>query len=111
MKDRYNEIITMNEVTNNGRQVHLYYEPSKNEFQAYGYSAYIIAHAFPSVMPSYAEDEQMPMVEVDDYLISRLKKKLDEIRYIENEYYLMEAEKPINENDYTCWVAKVRGEE
>lgn len=109
MKDRYNVIVTMNEVTNNGHQVHLYYDPSKNVYQAYGYSAYIITHAFPSVMASYAEDEQMPVVVVDDDLISRLKRRLNEIRYIENEYYLMEAEKPINENDYTRWVARVSG--
>ena len=111
MKDSVNEKITVNEVMNNGRQVHLYYDPTMGEYQAYGYSAYIINHTNPSIFPTYSEDKQMPMVVVNDAQINNLKKKLDEIMYIEDEYYLFETQKPITENDYAKWVAKVRGEE
>ena len=49
MKDSVSEKITANEVMNNGRQVHLYYAPTMGEYQAYGYSAYIINHTNPSI--------------------------------------------------------------
>lgn len=109
MEDRFNDKIVVNEVQNVGCQVHLYYDPTKQEYQAYGYSAYIITHTVSAPFPTYATNMQMPMVAVDEGIIDKLKKKLEEIIYLEDEYYLLEAKQKLDEDDYDLWSAKVRG--
>ena len=54
MKDSVSEKITANEVMNNGRQVHLYYDPTMGEYQTYGYSAYNAEVAVEEIMKNDA---------------------------------------------------------
>ena len=51
----------------------------------------------------------MPVVVAGQDVIGLLRKKLEEIVYLENEYYQFEAKNIYDEEDYDRWAAKVRG--
>lgn len=103
------EVITRNEVMNDGKTVHLYFNKMYQEYVAYGISAYIIAHTIPTQFPTYSDDMQMPMVAVDKNNISQLKKNLEVVSFNEDEYYQLKSKKELDEDDYERWANMVRG--
>ena len=109
MEDRIQDKIIVNEVKNDGSQAHLYFDPTNKNCQAYGISAYIVTHVIASLFPTYSESLQMPVVVAGQDVIGLLRKKLEEIVYLENEYYQFEAKNIYDEEDYDRWAAKVRG--
>ncbi len=54
------DIITLNEVGNDGKTIHLYYNASVGFYVAYGYSAFFVTH-FASPPCSFSEELLMPV--------------------------------------------------
>ena len=73
------EIIAKNEVLNDGRIIHLYFNSMVGLYVAYGVSAYLLckhAHA----RPSYSEEMQMPAAVINAGHYEELKKQIDDLR-------------------------------
>ena len=103
-----NEIkVLMNEVNNDGSSAHLYYSPSLGSYVAYGISAYIIFKMEVGMKPSYSHNLQMPMVVVRNNQIDILKKKMESINSIENEYMLFETSKKYDDENYDEWAGNI----
>ena len=54
------DLITLNEVQNNGRTIHLYFNPEVGRYVADGFSAFFAAHIV-DVIAAFSEDLQMPV--------------------------------------------------
>ncbi len=54
------DIITLNEVVNDGKTIHLYYNASVGFYVAYGYSAFFVTH-FASPPCSFSDELLMPV--------------------------------------------------
>ena len=54
------EEITINEVQNDGKTIHLYFNPEIGLYVAYGFSAFFAAHIV-DVIAAFSEDLQMPV--------------------------------------------------
>lgn len=100
--------ILMNEIYNDGSMVHLYYHPLYGRYMAYGISAYVVNCAVNSVRPTYDHNLQMPKVEVNDEQIDMLKKKMECILFIENDYYQFEGQ--YDDRDYNNWANHIRNQ-
>lgn len=100
------EAITMNEVVNDGKTIHLYFNPEVGLYVAYGFSAFFASHIV-DVMASYSEDMQMPVVllrkpDVEELRMSTIKKEHDY-----HQYYKLELKHKLELDDYQRWVDSV----
>ncbi len=106
MREILGDRITINEVTNDGYMVHIYYIPARNCLEAYGISAYLVSHTAPTI-PTYSDEEQMPMVTVDDRMMGKLRKRMDVVMETEGQYYRLKARERVTDDQYTEWAKKM----
>lgn len=106
------DIITINEVMNDGRAIHLYYSEMYKEYVAYGLSAYIACQRNRNIeaMPymSYSSDLQMPMVRIESAALETLRRELI-VKKSTKEYVCLYDVRPINEAQYVKWATWLRG--
>lgn len=102
--------VLMNEVENDGKTAHLYFSTKYKMFVAYGISAYIVYKTLYNVKTDNESGLQMPMVIVDDSQLGILKKGLENIMYIEEEYLRLEADKNYDDPGYDEWAGFVRSQ-
>ncbi len=101
-----NEIITINEVNNDGRSIHLYFNGLVGLYTAYGYSAYALSKK-TIVNAAYSDSMQMPVVVINPEHLEDLVKNL-KVEKQKNGYYCLANEDAIDENEYMEWATKVR---
>lgn len=101
-----NEIITINEVMNDGKCIHLYYNGLIGLYTAYGYSAFILSK-LTNVKAAFSENMQMPVVVINTTHLSEVIKDLKVVKQ-EKGYYLLSAENLIDEKEYYGWVREIR---
>ena len=102
--------VLMNEVNNDGKTAYLYYSTKYKGYVAYGISAYITYRVDHSVKAEYNKDLQMPMAVVSDRQVARLKKGLQNIMEIEDEYLQLEATQNYDEEGYEEWAGFLRSQ-
>lgn len=100
------EIITRNEVLNDGKSIHLYYNGLIGLYMGYGFSAFILSK-ITTVAASYSEDMQMPVVVLNTAHVDEIKKQLDVVKQGKG-YYCLTVEEAIDENEYDEWASKLR---
>ena len=101
-----NESITRNEVLNDGKTIHLYFNSMIGLYVAYGISAFLLwkhAHA----KPSYSEDMQMPVAVINAEHYEALKTQLGLSKTFKN-YRCLKVDTPYNEEEYDEWAGKLR---
>lgn len=101
------DLITMNEVNNNGRTIHLYFNTEIGLYVAYGFSAFFAAHIV-DVISSFSEDMQMPVAlmrkpDVDELKLSTIKHQHDH-----HVYYRLEMKNQLELDDYTRWAGSLK---
>ena len=101
------ERIVINEVNNNGTEIHLYFNGFVGLYVAYGISAYLLSKE-TEVVPSYSEDMQMPATVINVAHYNLLKEKLEVIKKTNN-YCCLKATATYDENDYSDWASELRG--
>lgn len=99
--------ITINEVQNDAKTIHLYYHSLVGLYIAYGFSAYLAAHLV-SATNSFSEDMQMPVALLRKDAVSRLKLSVDKLQHDYHSYYKLELRKPIDLEDYGRWARMLR---
>lgn len=112
MLNNTNENITLNEVMNDGTNVHLYYSEMYQEYVAYGYSAFLVSMNDPSVNVkphvSYSDQFQMPQVRVKDSNLETLKGKMVTV-VSEDKYIHLSDTVSVDERKYEEWASMLRG--
>lgn len=101
------DVITANEVQNNGKTIHLYFNTEVGLYVAYGFSAFFASHIV-NVITAFSEDMQMPVAlmrkpDVKDLRMSTVKHQHDY-----HEYYQLELKNEIPLDDYTRWANSTR---
>lgn len=103
------DLITLNEVRNDGKTIHLYFNGEIGMYVAYGYSAFYAAHIV-NMTASFSESLQMPVAlmrkrEVSELRMSTLKREHDYHRY-----YRLELRKKLGREDYVRWADSLKWE-
>lgn len=103
------DLITLNEVQNDGKTIHLYFNTEVGLYVAYGFSAFFASHIV-DVITSFSEDLQMPvalirMNEVEELRLSTCMHPQDS-----QNYYYLELKHEIPLDDYTRWANSTKGE-
>ena len=71
-----NEDITRNEILNDGKTIHLYFNGMIGLYVAYGISAYLLTK-YATAKPSYSDDMQMPVAVINVEHYEELAKQLN----------------------------------
>lgn len=101
-----NEIITINEVHNEGKDIHLYFNGLVGLYTAYGYSAFILSKK-TSMHPAYSESMQMPVVVINAAHLEEVIQTLNVVKH-EKGYYHLTVEDSFDEKEYVEWANKLR---
>lgn len=99
--------ITLNEVTNDGRTVFLYYDDMAGLYLAYGLSAYYVTLVTDPYM-SYSDEMQMPVALLRRSHILSLRQGMKKIEHLQKKYYRFEMMHKIGEDGYDKWAQKIR---
>ena len=103
-----NEIITRNEVMNDGKTIHLYFNGLVGLYAAYGVSAFLLDKTV-EVSASYSMEMQMPVVVLNVARYEQLKHKAVVIKDVQN-YRCLQVENRMDDTEYTAWAGHLREE-
>lgn len=101
-----NEMITLNEVNNDGKSIYLYFNGLVGLYATYGYSAYLLSRITDAKV-SYSDSMQMPVVVINAEHLEELTKELT-VKSLGKGFYCLEANEAVDENAYADWAAKAR---
>lgn len=101
-----NELITQNEVMNDGRTIHLYFNGLIGLWAAYGFSAYLLSQQ-TTVSVSYSGGLQMPVVVLNAAHLKEVKNTLSDCSE-KNGYVRFTVTHPLDETAYEDWADMVR---
>jgi len=97
------EAITLNEVQNDGKTIHLYFNPEVGLYVAYGFSAFFAAHIV-DVIASFSEDLQMPVALLKKNDVNELRLSTIKHQHDYHIYYRLELKHELPLDDYARWV-------
>lgn len=107
MRSMDENVITFNEIENDGKTIHLYFSPSFKNYVAYGFSAFLVVEAIHGLNTQYDVDMQMPYIVLTGEQMSRLMLSLGYHKLpspLEQYDYLhLEARRGIDEGRYNEW--------
>ena len=97
-----NELITKNEIQNDGKTIHLYFRPDVGLYVAYGFSAFFASHIV-DVITAFSEGVHMPVALMRKPDVSELRLSTVKHQHDYHEYYKLELKHAIPLDDYTRW--------
>lgn len=103
-----NEGVTLNEVMNDGKSIHLYFNGLVGLYVSYGISAFLLSKQ-TEVSPSYSQEMQMPVAVINVGHFNLLKQQL-EVSKVVNNYCCLRPTVEYDENEYADWVGRIRKE-
>ena len=101
-----NENITKNEILNDGKTIHLYFNGMIGLYVAYGISAYLLCK-YAKAKPSYSDDMQMPVAVINAEHYETLEEQLGLEKTFKN-YRSLKVETAYDENEYDEWASALR---
>lgn len=103
------DFITLNEVQNDGKTIHLYFNTEVGLYVAYGFSAFFASHIV-DVITAFSEDMQMPVALMRKHEVSELKLSCIKHQHDHHEYYKLELKNEIPLDDYSRWANNTKWE-
>lgn len=107
------EMITLNEVQNDGTLIHLYWNNDAEVWLSYGYSAYALRLLLKvrgyDCLRRYSEQMQMPCTLVGEGTIRLLASQVGK-EVPQKAYFRLVVSQEIDESDYQEWVHELREE-
>lgn len=101
------DLITINEVTNDGKTIHLYFNSEIGLYVAFGFSAFFAAHIV-DVIASFSEDMQMPVALMSKPDVNELRLSTIKHQHDYHVYYKLELKHELPLDDYARWVDSVK---
>ena len=109
MEDNTPTVIA-NEQSNEGRDIHLYFEPRIGFYATYGLSAFLADHIIDG-LKSYSDALQMPVMIVTPDEVRALRGATDKVEHVAHQYYHFRVRGEIGKAGYDKWAKKTkRGE-
>ena len=102
-----NELIVMNEVENDGKTIHLYFNPEIGMYVAYGFSAFFVSHIV-NIISSFSDEFQMPVSLMRKSNVEELRLSTTKHVHDYHQYYRLELKKPIDLDGYVDWANSVK---
>ena len=99
--------ITRNEVFNDGKTIHLYFNDMIGLYVAYGISAFQLCK-YAHINPSYSEEMQMPVVVIDSEHFEKLNGQIGLSKNVGN-YRCLAVDKEADMDEYSEWASQLRG--
>lgn len=96
------DLITLNEVQNDGKTIHLYFNTEVGLYVAYGFSAFFSSHIV-NVITAFSEDLQMPVALMRKQDVEELRMGTVKHEHDYHEYYRLELKKELPLDDYSRW--------
>lgn len=96
------ELITTNEVQNNGKVIHLYFNTEVGLYVAYGFSAFFASHMV-DVITAFSEDLQMPVALMRKQDVSELRLSCKKEEHDYHVYYKLVLKQKMPLDDYARW--------
>ena len=103
------DLITKNEVDNDGKTIHLYFNTEIGLYVAFGFSAFFAAHIV-DVITAYSEDMHMPVALMRKPAVTELRLSTVKHQHDYHEYYHLELKQEIPLDDYQRWAASTMWE-
>lgn len=103
------ELITLNEVLNNGQSIYFYQDEISNVWATWGYSAYLLSHIDGiKCLTSFSDKMQMPCACITAVDFKGIVK--DNMSTIEckDGFYLLPTKEKVDANAYQNWVASLK---
>lgn len=101
------DLISLNEVENDGKTIYLYFNREVGLYTAYGFSAFLVAHVVDPVC-SFSEELQMPVVLVNKSQVEELRHSLNKIQHTEKTFYQFSLKNVIGVEGYAKWTNKLK---
>lgn len=103
------DTITINEVQNDGKTIHLYFNTEIGLYVAYGFSAFFASHIV-NVITAFSEDLMMPVALMRKPDVTELR--LSTIKHVHDYhvYYRLELKKELPLDDYVRWANSTKWE-
>ena len=101
------DLITKNEVENDGKTIHLYFNSEVGLYVAYGFSAFFAAHIV-DVITAFSEDLQMPVALMRKSNVSELRLSTIKYQHDYHRYYKLGLKHEFALNDYVRWTNSVK---
>lgn len=103
------ELITLNEVLNNGQSIYFYQDEISNVWATWGYSAYLLSHIDGiKCLTSFSDKMQMPCACITAVDFKGIIK--DNMSTIEckDGFYLLPTKEKVDANAYQNWGASLK---
>lgn len=101
------DMITLQEVANDGQTIYLYYDAMAGVYTAFGLSAYYTTMVTEPYM-SYSEEMQMPVALLRREHILLLRQSLKKVEHEQKKTYRFEMRTKVGDAGYQKWVKKIR---
>lgn len=98
--------ITLQEVSNDGQTINLYYDSMVGAYVAYGLSAYYTTMVTEPYM-SYSEEMMMPVALLRRENILYLRQSLNKVEHQQKHYYQFQLRASVGEAGYEKWAQKI----
>lgn len=99
--------ISMNEIANDGKTIHVYFDGMTGFFTAYGLSAFYADHVVSPIL-SYSADMQMPVALMTRNDIKELRQSCKLIESQGDDYCRLETKQVLGEDGYQKWAERLR---
>lgn len=99
------EVITLLEVTNDGKTINLFYNDIAGLYMAFGLSAYYTTMVTDPYM-SYSDALQMPVALLRREQMLDLKQNLKLEEHVQHSSYRFSMREYVGDADYESWVSK-----
>ena len=103
------DTITLNEVNNDGKTIHLYFNTEVGLYVAYGFSAFFASHIV-NVITAFSEDLMMPVALMRKQDVSELRMSTIKHEHQYHVYYQLELKHKLSLADYSRWSNSVKWE-
>lgn len=103
------EQITQNEVDNDGKTIHLYFNTEIGLYVAYGFSAFFASHII-NVIAAFSEDLRMPVALMRKSDVTELRLSTNKLVHDYHVYYRLELKHKIPLDDYVRWAKSLMWE-
>ena len=103
------ELITLNEVENDGKTIHLYFNTEIGLYVAYGFSAFFASHIV-NVITTFSEDLMMPVALMRKPDVSELRRSTIKHVHEYHVYYRLGLKKGMPLDDYVRWANSTKWE-
>ena len=103
------DTITLNEVQNDGKTIHLYFNSEVGLYVAFGFSAFFASHIV-NVISSFSEDLMMPVALMRKADVTELRLSTIKHQHDYHQYYRLELKKGIALDDYVRWAKSLKWE-